>query len=428
MPGMENAHALVIGIADYWHPNRYLGKLPPTVCQDARDIHALLVDPQRGGYPVEQTRLLLDGQASLTGLRHALADLAARCDADSIAFLYISSHGGTVESGPDAGEYLLPVDVVCTEEGRLQADTALSGAEFTTALQAIPARKVLVIFDCCHAGGIGEIKGGVTPQMKAGLPESYYETLKAGRGRVIIASSRSTEASWLLPGDANSLFTKHLLAGLAGGIPSPDGFVRVFDIFEYLQPRVTGEQPQQHPIFQSKIEENFPVVLALGGQKSSVPQDTEGFRYDAYITFATVEPDASWVWGTLVPRLRDAGLRIAVSSDVEEPGSALVIGIERAIEQSKRTIAVISRAYLADAWTGFQEVVATHLGIQERQARVLPLVFDPTLMASDGRGLSREVALHLGILVPLDMNNRYTDPFAKLVNTLKSPLPPLFGR
>jgi hypothetical protein len=60
MPGMENAHALVIGIADYWYPNRYLGQLPPTVRKDARDIHALLVDPRRGGYPVEQTRLLLD--------------------------------------------------------------------------------------------------------------------------------------------------------------------------------------------------------------------------------------------------------------------------------------------------------------------------------------------------------------------------------
>lgn len=421
MSGMENAHALVVGIADYWHPNRYFGKLPPIVCKDARDVHALLTDSDRGGYRPENARLLLDGQATLAGLSGALADLAGRCDAESAVFIYVSSHGGYIPAGQDAGEYLLPADVVYTEDGRLRPETALSGAAFSSALGAIPARKLLVIFDCCHAGGIGEIKGEA-PVVKAGLPESYYEALKAGRGRVIIASSRGSESSWLMPGDENSLFTKHLLAGLAGGVVSADGFVRAFDIFEYLQPRVTGAQPLQHPIFQSKMEENFPIALSLGGRKGSVPRDEEGYRYDAYITFANVEPDAGWVWGTLVPQLRDAGLRIAVSGEVEEPGVALVLGIERAIEQSKRMVAVISRAYLADAWSGFQEVMAAHLSVQERRARVLPLLLEPALLAADGRGLNREAALHLGMLAPINLSDRYTDPFARLIRALQSPL------
>ena len=46
MPGMDNAHALVIGIADYRNTNRSLGKLPPTVCKDARDIVGLLAAPE----------------------------------------------------------------------------------------------------------------------------------------------------------------------------------------------------------------------------------------------------------------------------------------------------------------------------------------------------------------------------------------------
>ena len=42
-----DAHALVIGIADYLH----ISRLPGIVRQDALDIRDLLVDPERCGYP-----------------------------------------------------------------------------------------------------------------------------------------------------------------------------------------------------------------------------------------------------------------------------------------------------------------------------------------------------------------------------------------
>ncbi len=414
---MENTHALVVGIADYRHPNRTFGKLPPVICKDARDVHALLTDPNRGGHRPENARLLLDSQATLMELRTALADLAVRCDADSSVFIYISAHGGHIPAGPDAGEYVLPVDVICTENGWLRPETALSGAELTAAFSAIPARRVLVIFDCCHADGLGEIKGAAAPAVKAGLPESYYETLKAGRGRVIIASSRSTESSWLMPGDANSLFTKHLLAGLAGGIPSPDGFVRVFDLFEYLQPRVTGEQPQQHPIFQSRLEENFPVALALDGRKEDVSLDAEGFRYDAYISYADRPPDANWVWDVLAPRLEAAGLRIAVSGDSDAPGVARVVSIERGIRSAKRTMIVLSDAYLADNMADFENVLAQTLGIQEGAYRLLPV----QIGALDGSRLP----VRLSMLTTLNLAHpaRAEREFGRLVAALQGPLP-----
>jgi hypothetical protein len=66
-------HALVIGIATYQHIN----PLPPSVLQDARDIHALLVDPQRCGYQPANVQLLLDGQATQAARRWAAWPCAA---------------------------------------------------------------------------------------------------------------------------------------------------------------------------------------------------------------------------------------------------------------------------------------------------------------------------------------------------------------
>jgi len=406
---MDNAHALVIGIANYQHIN----KLPPTVLKDAQDIHDLLVAPHHCGYPLDNVQLLLDGQATQAAISQALADLSARSDGDATVFLYISSHGGRVESGAYAGEYLLPVDVVPNRVN----ETAISGDEFTTALRGIPARKVVVVFDCCHSGGIGQPKDATAPVIKAGFSDSYYDALKEGRGRVILASSRSTESSWVLPGAENSLFTQYLLSGMQGGIPSDDGLIRIFDLFEYLQPRVTGDQPNQHPIFKAELEENFAVALYLGGQKGVVPKDGEGFRYDAYVSYVDREPDSTWVWDTLVPRLEEAGLRIAVSGDVEEPGVARVVNIERGIKQAKRTVVVLSEAYLSDYVADFENVLAQTMGVQEGNYRLLPVEIAP-IDAS-------QLPVRLSMLIRLNLIHprRAEREFDRLVRALQGPLP-----
>jgi len=252
---MNNAHALVIGIANY----KYINKLPLAVLNDAQDIHDLLIDPQYCGYPKDNVQLLKDNEATQAAVRQALKDLASRSDKDGTVYLYISSHGGRVESGPYAGEYLLPVEAYTTSEDAI-AKTSISDAEFTKALSKIPARKVVVVLDCCHAGGIGQPKDATAPTIKA-LPDSYYAKLAEGRGRVILASSRSDEVSYVPPDAKNSVFTRHLLDGLRGGAPGPGGVIRIFDLFRYVQPKVTADQPNQHPFFKAALEVDFPVAL-----------------------------------------------------------------------------------------------------------------------------------------------------------------------
>lgn len=426
MSALPNAHALIIGIAHYRHINR----LPLAVLKDARDIYALLTEPDVCGYPEGNVTLLLDDQATRAGVHQALAELAKRTNTDSTVFLYISGHGGRITQGSDAGEYLLPVDT------RLKPSvyplepapaTAISGAEFTAALHALPARKVVVLFDCCHSGGIGEIKAGIEPVFKTGLPESYYDKLVAGRGRVILASSRDTEFSYILPGDDNSLFTKHLKAGLQGGAPNRDGLIHIFELFEYIHPRVTGAHSEQHPVFRVKIEENFPLALYLGGQKTAAPAvETAGeFRYDAYVSFVRAPEDLAWVRGKLLPLLKAADLQnIAMTGQVDEPGIPTIVGVQRAVELSKRTVVVLSRAYLDSSWAELENLTAGFLGVEERQARLLPVVIDESLLDKE-RHLNRDVPLALRQLWALDVVDDYfgEENLARLPDILKRPIP-----
>jgi hypothetical protein len=372
MPTLANAHALVVGVAAY----QRIAPLPATVVQDARDVRDLLVDPARCGYPPENVQLLLDGAATRAAIRGALADIAKRAGEDSTVFIYLSGHGGQIEGSPAAGAYLLPVDVDCSSEEAL-IGSAISGSAFTALLRAIPARKVVVAFDCCHAGGIGQPKDAAGATLKAGLPESYYDALKSGRGRVIVASSRGGELSWVLPGARNSLFTQHLLDGLRGAAPGPGGVIRIFDLFDYLQPRVTKDQPNQHPIFKAELEENFAVALFNGGKAPApippAPAAGDGFANDVFVSYRRQDPDKTWARKTLIPRLKAEGLKVIDDRDFAL-GLPEIENMQRAVEQSRYTLSILTPAYLGHGFSEFQSTLAQHLGLEQGQRRFLGVI------------------------------------------------------
>src|SRR5262245_8814419 len=182
VPTLPNTYALIVGIASYQHST--VNPLPSQVLADAQAIRAVLVDPTLCAYPAETVTLLLNEQASGRGLRQALTALAQQTNADSTVLLYCSCHGARIAQGAHAGEYLLPVDANAASAQTLAA-SALAGDEFAALIQAIPARKMLIILDCCHAGGIGILKDALAPLLQEGFSPAYYEKLSAGRGRAI---------------------------------------------------------------------------------------------------------------------------------------------------------------------------------------------------------------------------------------------------
>lgn len=417
-----DAYALIVGIAAY----EDIPGLPDAVTRDARDLHALLIDPQTCAYPESNVELLLNERATRSRIMEALEHLSAHSQAASTVLIYISSHGGRISTGPGAGEYLLPTNVKLGTGWHgigLDPATAISDAQLTAALAAIRAQKLVVIFDCCHSGGIGHVKDSGELILKSGFSDEYLQSLAAGRGRVILASSRNTEKSWILPGGEHSLFTEHLLAGLRGGCTGHDGLIRIFDLFEYLQPRVTAAQPMQHPVFKGEVEENFAVAFGSAEPKDAHLPTQHDYLYDVYISWTGAPEDTRWLKEKVLPALNDANLRVAMTGQVDEPGVAWVVTVERAVTQAKRTLLLLSCAYLENQWADFENTLAQQLSIEQRRARLLPVVIDAALL-DHSRHLSVSVPLRLRQLASLDLTDEFfgVNNLAKLPTLLQQPI------
>jgi TIR domain len=99
--------------------------------------------------------------------------------------------------------------------------------------------------------------------------------------------------------------------------------------------------------------------------------------YDAFLSYRHVDPDRSWVRGTLERHLVDAGLHVCIDYRCFRLGAPLVLEMARAVEHSRYTVAVLTPAYLASNFTELETVLAEHLGLEESQRRLLLLMREP---------------------------------------------------
>ncbi len=268
----RQGYAVVVGVG---------ADLPVTI-DDATAIANLLGDLSRCAYPTEQVRLLTEEKADRTNILSALSWLAETTGEDDTAIVYFSGHG--MET-PDY--YLMPYGYDLADlEG-----TAIRGETFTEHLRAIQAKKLLVLLDCCHAGGQAEPKG----VSKSPLPPSAIAQLGSSSGRVVLASSRKDEVSWT--GKPYSVFTAALLEALAGyGTFEQDGYARVLDLTMWVGRKVPERtDDKQHPIIKvSNLEDNFALAWYAGGEKSPRPLPKWATNIPSITPGLDVEQVATW--------------------------------------------------------------------------------------------------------------------------------------
>lgn len=257
------AHALIVGVADY----ASVPRLPAAVGHDVADIAALLVDPNGPGVPHDMITLLVDRDAKAAAIRAAFVDLAARVPEDGTFLFYFSGHGERAVFADKEQSWLLPHDADLT---RLEA-TALASTEIVALLDAIRAKRQVLMIDACHAGGIGSSKGAENASPK-GFGAYGMDALARGAGRALLTSSRADETSAILPGARNSVFTTALIEALGGAtIDRGDGLIGVLDVFDYVSAEVP-KRIDQHPIFHAgDLDSNFALARRPATTPSSAP-------------------------------------------------------------------------------------------------------------------------------------------------------------
>ena len=271
----SNGYALIIGVSDNLIPSYAL----PTVARDAAALYKVLIHPKRCAYEPDNVRLLTGTEATGDGIRAGLSWLKAKIAADrsdnATAVLYYSGHG--VQNEEDNSYYLLPYDLK-----RPIIDSLLRATDLAAEIEMVRPRRLLVILDCCHAGGMG-IKGD-DPIANEGLATvaapaeaRSVVALMQGQGRAVLSSSTAAESSYIRADRKMSIFTYHLVEALTGHA-QPDGSAEVLvsDLMGYVSravPRSAREEYQvsQTPVYQMSGE-NFPVALVLGGEGVSKGQ------------------------------------------------------------------------------------------------------------------------------------------------------------
>ena len=249
-------HALIVTVEQNMHDR--LPDLGDSVGADGDLIEHVLLDEDVCGYGSDRVTRLRGTGATAKNIRAALDALRSTVDPEDPVFFYFSGHGDAGSCDGSDGASLFPQNADSD-----RCENVLTSGVLAQAWGGIPSKRKLAVVDACYSGGLRMTKAMVVLEKHLSRPQ--LNALSDGEGSVLISSSRSIEPSLILGQDATSLFTKHLVNGLLGhGGHDGDGFVRVFDLFNYVAIKVRDEAPEQNPVYAAyHQDQSFAVAYCL---------------------------------------------------------------------------------------------------------------------------------------------------------------------
>ncbi|MDD5169091.1 MAG: caspase family protein, partial [Syntrophales bacterium] len=254
--------AVVIGISSY-QDTRIAGLR--YAAADARLFQEWLVSREGGGYAPSRVRLLLDSAATAKQIRSALFNWLKQALEEDMVTIYFAGHGSPESPDSPGNLFLLPFDANYDDI----STTGFPMWDIETALKRfIKAKKVVVIADACHSGGIGQ-PFDVSRRGDRGLSinpiSSGLQNLsKVGDGVAVISAADDRQysqesQSW---GGGHGVFTYYLNKGLKGDADyNKDGRVTLGELIPYLSEQVRREtRNAQSPTVAGK----FDPALSIG--------------------------------------------------------------------------------------------------------------------------------------------------------------------
>jgi tetratricopeptide (TPR) repeat protein len=256
---MPKVWALFVGVKQYLHLPGWNTLLYPP--QDAQRLYDVMC--AHGGLDPRQTFLLDDDAQeaadwpTLVNIKRHFCELHTKVLSDDVVLFFYSGHG--VDQG--GRTYLLMQD---SRLDRLN-DTALDGQWLASELRSLPARRVVLFLDACHAAGLEGDTSEATPLSG----EPYGRFLSDLRSNYCLfascgAKQRSYEDLDLEAG----IFGYYLAEGLAGSADAAktgngDGVVQLRELADYVEAAVDKRCGSSIPHDQDE-ELQRPVRLGLG--------------------------------------------------------------------------------------------------------------------------------------------------------------------
>ena len=291
-----NGYALLIGVTESQVARWAL----PDVGKDIAALSAVLKHPERCAYPDDNIKVITGPAATRQGITDGLEWLAERLAADrsgdATAVVYYTGHGWRDKAAQPPTYFLIPYDV---RENAIPA-RSLRAEDFAAAIAELRPKRLLVLLDCCHAGGMevkalapgvgataataaGFVSAAIPPGLLLGtLPAGEtalsaaegskgLEQLAQGTGRAVLSSSQGEQLSYLRRDRKMSIFTYHLIEALTGHAQPADGATEVLvsDVMSHVWRRVPASaraeaDAEQEPDY--RVSGNFAVALLLGGK------------------------------------------------------------------------------------------------------------------------------------------------------------------
>lgn len=259
--------ALIIGVSNYKDKN-----VPPLQysSRDAKLFYNYLVSTSGGRFERERVKLLIDEKATAVNIRMSLFEWLRQALEEDVVIIYFAGHGSS--DSPDSQNlFLLPYDANYNNI----ASTAFPMWDIETALKRfLKAKRVIVLADACHAGGIGssfDISRRAGRAIKVNpVNEGLKRLADVGRGICVFTSSDDRQYSqesdkW---GGGQGVFTYYLLKGLQGEADyNRDQNITLGELIPYVSEKVRRETSNaQSPTVSGKFDPSITI------QKSSLKE------------------------------------------------------------------------------------------------------------------------------------------------------------
>ncbi|RUP51049.1 hypothetical protein BC936DRAFT_150109 [Jimgerdemannia flammicorona] len=267
----KHGYALVIGTGADLSGQQTDGYQSTT--NDAQWFYEILTDDSRCAYPKTQVKLLVGLEATKEAICSAFEWLEEEAKAESTVTIFFSGHARRIGNEKDT------CILSCSTSGESAGSNTISGKELYRYIKTIDAQKIMLLLNCCFAGGVlpqlltvdnedDKILGlGNVP-----LNQVQIDRLSAGKGFAVLSSSRRNETSLTgYRGGSDkkkySAFVVGICQALTGiGQPATDGFVYVADLAlsccEYVRKKTNK---LQNPYFDFRGADNFAVAYYRAG-------------------------------------------------------------------------------------------------------------------------------------------------------------------